>query len=524
MIHAHPFRRGAFWMKVAAGLLLAALADWLFFSPGEMGGSTVGVFALAWWLAVAVVRPGLIRDRRALTAMAGAAGFALVLIDRPDFIAWLLFGLMLAIASLSARVKSGEPAWRWMQRLVVAGVVAIAGPVIDLIRMGHRRKRQRASVSPLAILKLVLLPLVGGAVFLTLFANANPLIATLLEHIQLPPLSDDLIGHAILWGLVVLMTGVTFRPRWRHRLIALPTLRKAGMPGVTGASIILSLIVFNVVFALQNGLDLAFLWSGADLPEGVTLAEYAHRGAYPLIVTALLAGLFVLIALRPGSETARKPLVRRLVVAWVAQNMLLVASSILRTAAYVEAYGLTTFRLAAMIWMVMVAIGLLLICWRMLKDRDGHWLIDANVRLVLVVLAAVSLVDLSAITASWNVRQAREIDGDGAMLDVAYLASLGSPAAVSIVSLEQSTDDDVLRDRLASVRQPIVWRMKARQSEWRTWTWRDARRLSRIEAMAAARPLIPPRPGFRILDGTLGPPPVRIQDPTVTPLTYSPGV
>ena len=65
--------------------------------------------------------------------------------------------------------------------------------------------------------------------------------------------------------------------------------------------------LFQAVFALQNGLDLAFLWSGAPLPDGMTLAEYAHRGAYPLIATALLAGLFVLVTLRPGAPTRRNP-------------------------------------------------------------------------------------------------------------------------------------------------------------------------------------------------------------------------
>ena len=64
----------------------------------------------------------------------------------------------------------------------------------------------------------------------------------------------------------------------------------------------LSLAAFNLIFALQNGLDIFFLWSGAPLPEGMTLAEYAHRGAYPLIATALLAGLFVLVTMRPRSR------------------------------------------------------------------------------------------------------------------------------------------------------------------------------------------------------------------------------
>ena len=69
------------------------------------------------------------------------------------------------------------------------------------------------------------------------------------------------------------------------------------VPDVPLATLTLSLFTFNAIFAIQNGLDIAFLWSGAALPEGVTLAEYAHRGAYPLIATALLAGLFVLVAL-----------------------------------------------------------------------------------------------------------------------------------------------------------------------------------------------------------------------------------
>ena len=105
----------------------------------------------------------------------------------------------------------------------------------------------------------------------------------------------------------------------------------------------MSLVVFNGLFALQNGLDLAFLWSGAPLPEGVSFAEYAHRGAYLLIVTALLAGAFVLAFLRPGAAQSRA--VRWLVIAWFGQNLMMVASSALRTLDYVAAYGLTQLRI-----------------------------------------------------------------------------------------------------------------------------------------------------------------------------------
>src|SRR3546814_4862687 len=121
-------------------------------------------------------------------------------------------------------------------------------------------------------------------------------------------------------------------------------------------------------------------WSGAALQGHVTLAEYAHRGAYTLIATELLAGLFVLVVLRPGEAATRSPRVRGLVVLWIAQNVLLVASSILRTGDYIAAYGLTELRIEALAWMGLVAIGLVLICWRLIRARSPRWLINAKDR------------------------------------------------------------------------------------------------------------------------------------------------
>lgn len=70
---------------------------------------------------------------------------------------------------------------------------------------------------------------------------------------------------------------------------------------------LISLALFNALFAVQNLLDVAFLWSGGSLPAGMTQTEYVHRGAYPLIVTALIAGVMALAMLRPGSASERHP-------------------------------------------------------------------------------------------------------------------------------------------------------------------------------------------------------------------------
>ncbi|NBW08389.1 MAG: DUF4173 domain-containing protein [Caulobacteraceae bacterium] len=508
--------RAGLAVKAAVALALIALADRLFFA--HRPGATVGIFALIWLAGLCLTRPGLLREARAVVAMSAAALLAVAMVDRPSVLLWGLYALALAVAVLSARVARGETVWRWVQRLVVHGVVSAFGPLMDLVRRSQiRAKRRLARAGTLMrVVALVAVPLFGGLAFLGLFAAANPLISDALARLRPPALSPETVVRVIFWGLVGVAVWSSLRPRWRRKLLPSLPVDERPLPGVSTASVTLSLVVFNLLFALQNGLDIAFLWSGAPLPEGVTLADYAHRGAYPLILTALLAGAFVLTALRPGSETATRPWVRVLVMVWVAQNMLLVASSLLRTFDYVEVFSLTRFRLAAMIWMVLVAVGLLLICWRLIRNRSADWLVKANLATALGVLAAVGIVNLGPATAAWNVRHAAQIDGDGAGLDLCYLDRLGPAALVSLAELERATPPSVFRTRVASVRWRAQQTTMERQAHWRGWTWRDARRLAKAQSLVGMeRPDIGPLP--RACDGLpvkLNPPPITDAPPT----------
>ena len=148
-----------------------------------------------------------------------------------------------------------------------------------------------------------------------------------------------------------------------------PTLPKSEHLLFGRAAILRSLIVFNAIFAVQTALDLTYLWGGTALPDGMSYAHYAHRGAYPLIVTALLAAAFVLAAMRKDGPAEGSVWIKRLVYLWTGQNVLLVVSSILRLWLYVEVYSLTELRIAAGIWMALVAVGLVLI---LPEDRAGQ--------------------------------------------------------------------------------------------------------------------------------------------------------
>jgi len=497
----------SFIAKGIAAAVLVLLADRLFWA-GNGFGSTLGGFALAWTGTTLALSPVAWRDRRSWLAAAGALFFAAPLLDAPGPLAWILFWTCLTMAVLLPRTTGFDHAGRWALRLLVHGVASIGGPWLDLFRLrrplGRNLPRQR-------ILPLLPLPLLGGAVFLALFASANPVIGDTLAHIGLPRLADATIGRMIFALVIATIVWGTLRPR-RIRLpeiVPAPGGTPMALPGVSVGSVTLALLTFNALFALQNALDIAFLWSGAPLPAGVTLADYAHRGAYPLIVTALLAGLFVLVALRPASDTAAVPAIRRLVVLWIAQNVFLVASSILRTLDYIDAYSLTGLRIAALVWMALVALGLVLIVWRMLRGKSAAWLVNANAAAALLVLAICTLIDLGSVSAAWNVRHAREVGGKGAALDLCYLGELGPSALTSLVVLELRRDlPPDFAERLAWVRHDVLTQTIERQRDGRR-TWRNARRLAEIRAMLAGRRLPVPAagPAGRDCNGFLLPPP-----------------
>lgn len=489
--------RFSFVTKLAGVAAVAAVGDALLY--GYRGGAVIGAFALAWLGVLMLARPAVRRARGGWLAIGCAALFAGALIHSPGLLAVVLLLTAIGSAALLPR-HVFDHAGLWAARLMTLGLFAPFRSLIDAWRIASLPGRG-GSLGKMMVLNFAL-PLAGGALFLTLFASANPVLGNAFAADTLPDLST-LIGHALLWGVMLVFVWPTLRPR----ALRLASGRTAILPRLPDASVmmmLITLIVFNAVFALQNALDIIFLWSGAPLPEGITLAQYAHQGAYTLIATALLAGLFVLLALRPGSASAQSPTIRMLLLVWVGQNVLLVASSILRVIDYVEAYSLTEWRIAALAWMVLVAVGLLLICWRFMTGRSAGWLINANALAAGAVLAVSTIVDYGAVAARWNVDHLR----DPARLDLCYLNRRDSAALLPLIDLRDAPIGDTLRDQAVYVSEQAYRDLAEQQADWQGWTLRGAMRLAEAEERLAGdtrKPL--PAPHGRGCDGAILPPP-----------------
>ncbi|RWA63316.1 DUF4173 domain-containing protein [Mesorhizobium sp.] len=492
--------------RVGAAVLLVALADFLFY--GQPAGITVFLFAIVLAAAVIAMHPAALSDGRVWLRPLALFAALLPLVENVSPLSVLVAIAVLAVfaLSLAGRLRTG------LARIAgQLGLFLLAAPfrfARDFLRwrkVARRLGRRRIRLAAIAVWAM---PLTLGAVFLALFGAANPIIEHWLSLIDLYALLERIeVERLIFWLLALAGVWAFLRPRLprfvsriRQAMPATPVARSKSTTAediIFGkAAILRALVVFNALFSVQTALDATYLWGGAALPDGLTYAAYAHRGAYPLIVTALLAAGFVLAALRPNSETSRDPLIRRLVYLWVAQNIVLVISSMLRLDLYVGVYALTYLRIAAFIWMGLVAAGLAFIIARIALTKSSEWLLSANLLTLSATLYACSYINFAALIANYNVDHSLEMTGQGVPLDGWYLRDLGPgafPALDRFLAQLGSTaaSGHPLWHDFPDLRRQDEIHWRAEQKNWRAWSFRDWRLARYLDKRG---PLVVPQP------------------------------
>jgi hypothetical protein len=460
----------------AVAAACVTLADWLFFG-WDIGISLAQFLGLLGVVAVTCNRVHATRGTQIIMSAVFIAGL-LALIE--DVSALSVIIGMLATA-LFVVVMTDHEAVTWQRSLLEAVILPLRGP-FQLAEDFFRASSQLAQAGipdwmRTGSLIAWIVPVGAFAIFLYLFSAANPLIEYQLTRIDLQVLAFDprQIGFWILvfcaiWPLILRRVRTT-TVREPEPAIA-STKEPFDWDYLFGAQALLrSLILCNALFALQSVLDLTYLWGGVALPNGMSHAEYAHRGAYPLVATALLAAGFALIAMRPNGPADNSRLIRRLVLVWIGQNILLVISSILRLDLYIAAFSLTYLRIAAFIWMGLVATGLTLMLIQIVYRKSNAWLLSANAISLALVLYGCCFLNAPWLVAYYNVEHCREVGGSGPNLDMEYLTSLGSPQTLPPIEAHLKQFPAV---RLLSTayRESPDRHFLSRSGNWRAWTFR----------------------------------------------------
>ncbi len=317
----------------------------------------------------------------------------------------------------------------------------------------------------------LLLPVAAVVMFGALLMQANPIIEALIYQISWGNPSHFLAS----WGLPVSVATFgliwsVLRMRFKPEDHIIPPPLKIWAEGfLANSTVTITLLLLNGMFFIENAFDYKYVWLGQALPHGMNYAEYVHRGAYALIATAILAGALVTFILQPGAAAEKSRILRWLVYAWVIQNLMLVFSSALRTLAYIDAYAMTQWRLAGLVWMGVVAAGLTWIILRIVLKRGHLWLVNANLHSTFVLLLICGFIDFNGIVADWNVERALKAPIVHESIDVGYLLELGPSALPALQILKGQNQVSAIQLYQTN---HLKLMLNNKQANWQSWTLR----------------------------------------------------
>lgn len=474
-------KTSSFKVKILIAAMLSFLADWLFF--GYLPGISLAIFATMLAIGISISHWSVRSFKINLQAYAILLISILPVIEEFNYLSFAIAVIGMAIFSLlmTNTLKTlAALTWQPLSRLLAFGLFRLP----DDWQRERKKSIQSAGVSKKPLdLKSWIVPMVFGSAFLLLFMTANPIIEQFLVRIFSIQIDwqtlIEYLKHILMWGFFLSASWAFLQPYKKY----LP-LQKDKQPEAVEVNedeprstlfgekaIFRSLILFNMMFAIHTLSDALYLWGDATLPDGLTYAQYAYRGTYALMAAALLAGGFVLAAMRPGGAGIKFGTIRLLVYVWIAQTIVMIISTIFRLELYVSFYALTYTRLAGFIWIGLVGIGLVTIVAQIFFKKSNAWLVRSNIISVAVTLYMCSLTNFDHVIADFNVSNSQEITGKGLRLDRVYLKKLYPHAIYAENKFF----------RLMAMKNPAYANKKAlsaglsKPANWRSWGYREWR-------------------------------------------------
>lgn len=177
----------------------------------------------------------------------------------------------------------------------------------------------------------------------------------------------------------------------------------------------IALASLNLLLLLVNVIDIRWIWVGFSVPDGFSLKDFVHDGTGLLIVSILLSMAVVLFFFRGNLNFfSRNQWLKRLTFFWIGQNLVLAASVFLRNLYYVDFHGLAPGRIFMVYFLVLTAIGLLTLAWKVERKHTIFWLLRSNSWAVILVLLVASMVNHNGLIAKTNLahHKANEIHID----------------------------------------------------------------------------------------------------------------
>lgn len=298
--------------------------------------------------------------------------------------------------------------------------------------------------------KLGIIPLLLVFLFFIIYKNANPKFEELTQSFTqfvIKLFANFSFGHFIF--LVFGFSFITLALKNKHIKLSpfvqegndlMRSKRKIKLhPSASKSSLLADLLAehkigllvlsaLNLLLLVVNIIDIQWIWFGFEVPLDFNLKQFVHEGTYLLIVSILISIGIVLYFFRGSLNFFPKN--KSLIILgklWVIQNTVLTISVFMRNYHYIDYHGLAGKRIGVIIFLTMVAFGLVTLFIKVNKQKTTAFLLRINGWFILFTLVLMSCLHWDRVIVTHNLKH----DNPGE-IDVDYYLQL-SPTVYPIL-------------------------------------------------------------------------------------------
>nr|WP_246304828.1 DUF4153 domain-containing protein [Nocardioides thalensis] len=406
-------------------------------------------------LAAGAVVLGAARDRRDpfTLACAGLCGL-LALVPVVRAAEWLTPLSLLAGGTL---MVAGVTRGRTLPGFVVAGLSWPLAGLRGLPWLGRTLALLTGLGHGAALLRTVVLSVVGLLVFGLLFASADALFAEWAGALVPDADLDSFVLRAFITiavgGVVLAAAYLALNPPRVDRAPGEPR------PVAHRFEWLAPVVVVDLVFAAFLIAQAAVIFGGHDYLErttGLTYADYVHQGFGQLTIATALTLLVVWSAARkaPRATYADRAWLRAALGVLCAQTLVVVASALHRMHVYQEAYGFTELRLLVDVfegWLGLLVLAVAVAGWRL----RATWL--PRFALISGAVAFLGVVALNP--EAWVAERNLDRYAETGKIDTGYLNGLSDDAVPALVDAPEEIRDCLLVGRTEADEDWLEWNL-----------------------------------------------------------------
>lgn len=331
-------------------------------------------------------------------------------------------------------------------------------------------------------------------VFIVLYAQASSAFSEVLSKIDLSFISIGWIVTTLL-GFIVCTILIRHRRikhidllerKWATPLIALlyqPSPEHTEKQTVERKAGGLLLLLLNIVLLAVNASDIVFLSEGVELNTRTSFSELVHQGVGALIASIVFAVVILLFFFRGQLNFDEKAkTLYFLALLWIAQNLILVATSGIKNSLYIEFFGgLTYKRIGVYYYLLLSIIGLIVTGYKLYAKKPNWFLMRTNFTLFFGILIASSIVNWDSVITNYNMQQA---EAKGKDPDIHYMTRLSNHNLIQLVDWAEEakanpykthqlskSQIENLSDNIAHKTHWFIKDFKSR--DWQSWNYQD---------------------------------------------------